>query len=481
MRNAAEQISPPIDRRNEAPAAPRAALPERPSTLSGSTDLLQSVVDACAAVKLANAADINALFASDSGFIGWYNQTLAATPEFCHRGKIKVTNAVAERFNGFWDEIPAVYGKQITAIEFCALMSIGIQENSGDLWANPEKVGTAKHPGLAYAFDRIPGLKISYNYANGNWSAFTLFNDAHFLSAHRTLTPADRILRNGVSNSWNGEIWPSEYSPVEDANVNGFIMEADFYKFRGRGIIQTTGRDDYKPLIEFILNDADAKKNTALIQLASAWSQKVQQQPAAGQMLDAIASISTNQQWDVAFAEPVMLAAGIRIDSMAKGNYLNLDHNAGVLSSGTGTRGSLYFMARKINGGSYPNQVVPMMKAMIRAIADLASETSLPRASRLASDVEFPAGLDMGPAAALVPSGMFTVHNGKRYQATVTLNWFEQQIATNATIAGQFSQLEFTNVSVSGSGSTRLAAGLWPGPDTTVQLDPHLSNVVELS
>ena len=75
----------------------------------------------------------------------------------------------------------------------------------------------------------------------------------------------------------------------------------------------------------------------------------------------------------------------------------------------------------------------------------------------------------------------FTVHKGKRYQATITLNWFEQQVATNATIAGQLSQLGFTQVIVTGDGGTRQAVGLWNGPDTTSQIDPHLSHIVELS
>jgi len=81
------------------------------------------------------------------------------------------------------------------------------------------------------------------------------------------------------------------------------------------------------------------------------------------------------------------------------------------------------------------------------------------------------------PAAAT-----FTVHHGKRYQATVTLNWFEQQIATDQAIAGQLSQVGFTDVKVTPTGSeaTRLVAGTWMGPDTASQIDPHLSNIVEL-
>jgi hypothetical protein len=57
------------------------------------------------------------------------------------------------------------------------------------------------------------------------------------------------------------------------------------------------------------------------------------------------------------------------LDSVGKGNYLQLSHEAGTFNGNITQKGSLYYMARKINGGNYPNEVVPMMKAMIRGIA----------------------------------------------------------------------------------------------------------------
>jgi hypothetical protein len=164
-------------------------------------------------------------------------------------------------------------------------------------------------------------------------------------------------------------------------------MEADFYKFRGRGIIQTTGRNDYRPLIEFILTNPQASANTALAQIASTWTQQ-NRGIAVGQLLDTAASISTNIQWDAAFGEAMVLAAGVSIDSNTKGSYLNLGHDAETLNGGIGTRGSLYFMARRINGGSYPDQVVPMMKAMISAVSDFAAPVRVARLSRLTLDGE---------------------------------------------------------------------------------------------
>lgn len=70
--------------------------------------------------------------------------------------------------------------------------------------ANPEKVGTAGHPGLAYAFDRIPGKKQSYNHANGNRDARKLFTDNTYVAAHRGKSGATRVLQNGVDPAWAG-------------------------------------------------------------------------------------------------------------------------------------------------------------------------------------------------------------------------------------------------------------------------------------
>jgi hypothetical protein len=74
----------------------------------------------------------------------------------------------------------------------------------------------------------------------------------------------------------------------------------------------------------------------------------------------------------------------------------------------------------------------------------------------------------------------FTVETGHRYQATVSLSWIEEQLATNAMIAGQFAQLGFSDVTVTGNGATRLATGVWNGPEHTVQLDAHLSKASDL-
>ena len=90
-----------------------------------------------------------------------------------------------------------------------------------------------------------------------------------------------------------------------------------------------------------------------------------------------------------------------------------------------------------------------------------------------------PLGSDAPLAESLAPSRMFTIHHGRRYRAILQLGLFEQ-FAGNDVIADRLKAVGFTNVVATGTGATRQAEGLWPGPDTTAQLDPHITNVVEL-
>jgi hypothetical protein len=72
----------------------------------------------------------------------------------------------------------------------------------------------------------------------------------------------------------------------------------------------------------------------------------------------------------------------------------------------------------------------------------------------------------------------FTVRQGKRYRATITLGWLERW-AGNETIAAKLTEAGFSEVSVTGSGGTRQAEALWPGPDTTAEMPGQITAVIE--
>ena len=98
----------------------------------------------------------------------------------------------------------------------------------------------------------------------------------------------------------------------------------------------------------------------------------------------------------------------------------------------------------------------------------------------LSRDVQFAAvqgGATLEAVQALAAN--FTVRHGRRYRATIVLTGLEQ-LAGNERVSDTFRQLGFSDVVVTGNGSRRQAEGTWKGADTTVQLDPHVADVVEL-
>ena len=74
---------------------------------------------------------------------------------------------------------------------------------------------------------------------------------------------------------------------------------------------------------------------------------------------------------------------------------------------------------------------------------------------------------------------VFGVHQGKRYRATVSLGMLER-FATNEMIADRLRAAGFSEISVTGSGATRLAEALWPGADTSAELPTQITEVIEL-
>jgi hypothetical protein len=72
----------------------------------------------------------------------------------------------------------------------------------------------------------------------------------------------------------------------------------------------------------------------------------------------------------------------------------------------------------------------------------------------------------------------FTVCEGKRYRATITLGWLERW-ASNEMIADKLREAGFTDVTVEGSGGTRQAEALWPISDTTAEMPSQITAVIE--
>lgn len=306
-----------------------------------STPVPQTLVGFCAAVPLAQCTDIDNFFQSRKAqeYIKWFNATLADKGSWAQVILVDTPqNDIG--FHNFWNRINQIFGGTINLIQFVALMSILSNEVRANFTPQPEKMGSPGHPGLAYLFDKIDGLKRSYNTLSGNKTAFDCFNNAQFIAAHSARAGASSLART-LDHRWAGEVWPADAPTSSDPAVTGFLREADFMKFRGRGFIQTTGRANYLSLISFV--QAYTGDNGTLTFYRKRW---------AGKPADQVAYESSNDDWDILFQQTdlIIAAEAVRIHNTNSGGYLALSTDPAVLN-GT-AHGSLYNMGLRVSGGN---------------------------------------------------------------------------------------------------------------------------------
>jgi hypothetical protein len=177
-------------------------------------------------------------------FPKWYNEVHVKKnnpgkhPKFPKRDKYPVINVKSNDFTGVFDH-PAVWLKpELTLNEFVGIFMIFCNETGGKF--KPEiEIGDAK-----YFFSKIPHVKASYNTLKGNRPAGTM------LAEKNVISDPDEI------KAWNGEEWPKDSSD----DVKKASHECDYYKYRGRGMIQITGRTNYHAAVDPFL----AKKSDEL-------------------------------------------------------------------------------------------------------------------------------------------------------------------------------------------------------------------------
>ncbi|MFM2049353.1 MAG: hypothetical protein RI955_1901 [Bacteroidota bacterium] len=298
-------------------------------------------------------------------FITWFNTYCAAqknwgnTPN--HAALSIAHDGLAhDRFDKIWsnDGIKNMFGiNSISLLQFISLMSIIINETGGSMLPLTERVGMNGHPGIAYAFDKIAGLKRSYNTLAGNKTCFQLFNDVNYNHAFGNMPLANQ-LKNTTNGIWAGEVYPQTVSFSTNPMLSGYVLQADFYKFRGRGFIQTTGRANYAQLIKFVQNYTG--NNSYLLSEKLNWAKW-------SANADVLATVSSNEEWDNLFqkTDSIIAAKGIGIHNVSSNNYLS-----GINASNPTTAfNTIRNVGLRISGGAayadlYISRVVQIIEAM---------------------------------------------------------------------------------------------------------------------
>lgn len=306
------------------------------------------VVQAAAAVHFRNGTEVTEFFsaAAQTDFITWFNAHCANKEAWAGKS-IGLSEQVKFRFRQIWDNIPVMFDSDSASLlQFAALMSVVINEAGQQLLPVTEICGTAACPGLAYPFNAIPGVKRSYNAAPANRLAGELFfHDEQFWMAHSHRAGADLIKgMAGTKQLWNGTVYPRYLFPTSlDPALSGFIQQADFFKFRGRGLIQVTWRANYRPIVAFV--QGYAGENAVVEQYRDRW---------ASLSPDWACTISSNEDWDALFQRTdfIVAARAIALHNGACGNYLRLSSDSAILSAASAVEGSLYNMGHRISGGS---------------------------------------------------------------------------------------------------------------------------------
>ena len=328
--------------------------------------LTTTQASAAAARSFANGSDIVSFFQSQtsSDYIDWFNANCARKVSWSGKA-LGSTDAVKDSFVKIWDNIPHIFGSSsINLLQFAALMSILTNEVGAELQPVSELCG---HMGLAYPFNAIEKVKVSYNSSPNNKLAGELFfDDELFWNTHRTLACGSSVrAREDLKAAWNGTVYPAELPGSLVPGETAFIQQADFYKFRGRGFIQMTWRSNYKGVVNFVQQyDGD---QPVILKYKSDWE---------GKDADAVCTMSTDEDWDALFQQTDLVvpcrAVGLHNEASShdvKSRYLTLADVAPTLTTMSDIPGSFFRMGHRISGGVtyatlFSNRVVQVLTTL---------------------------------------------------------------------------------------------------------------------
>lgn len=154
---------------------------------------------------------------------------------------------------------------EITIYQFICMVSIILNETRGKLIQVGE--GDLVNAPLSYYFNKnVDKKKASYNTLT-KFNVHYLLNDSSVFKNryYRTNLEYPSII-DRTDVKWKGEYWPISNStpPLKEPTqpkINDkytLLAECDFYKFRGRGPVQVTGRGNYAKSLKFLKDNQTA-------------------------------------------------------------------------------------------------------------------------------------------------------------------------------------------------------------------------------
>lgn len=331
--------------------------------IAGDQDIPDGYSEKFSNVGFGGVKDIDQFFQNRKSdhFINYFNSQIA-NRLFWAGKKIQGPN-VKENFDIYWNAITKE--GEVSLFQFICYMSVFINEIDGNLVSRSETFGSKAHPGISYLYNTVAMTsptgrkwrKKSYNGAP-NRTMHSLLNDANFLDGREKLAFYD-ALKFTTDDAWASDAYPQTFPTSGSRSSLGIILEGDFYKFRGRGLIQTTWRSNYAPLVEFIQSHQNA--SPVIARFAARWK---------GLSPDIVCTRSTADDWDELFADPgrVLLIQAVRAHARA-GKYLPLSPNSAEANGASS--GSVRAMGDRIGGRGYGGNLKARVRQICMAIGEL--------------------------------------------------------------------------------------------------------------